>query len=352
LNEAAPPAPGRPGIPPLPILLPALAAVVALWFLRSALVPFFLAGVLAYLMQPLAARLSRRMRRGWAALLAILAFTLVLGLFLWALVPPFVAQVERLVASLPGWQEKAASRWLPWLDSHPVVQARLRQALEGVDPMAFVNGLRLAGVGLLGWFLELMTLILVPLIVYYLLVEGPALGGGMRELIPLRFRPEVEALAAEIHRRLGGYIRGQLSVMLVMAFLQGLAFQILGVPYPWVLGLLAGLSNVVPYSCYLTALPLALMFAALDGSGAGHLLAVALVFEGVQKAEAFYFTPVWVGRASGLHPLEVLLAIFIFSFAFGIFGLVFAVPLMIVLKTLGRSWVARTKASPWFYTRS
>jgi predicted PurR-regulated permease PerM len=351
LNEAAAPAPGRPGIP-LPILIPALAAAVALWFLRSALAPFFLAGVLAYLLQPLQATLSRRMRRGWAALLAILAFTLVLGLVLWALVPPFVTQVERLVAALPVWQEKAAHRWLPWLNDHPAVQARLRQALEGVDPMAFINGVRLAGVGLLGWFLELMTLILVPLIVYYLLVEGPALGGGMRELLPLRFRPEVESLAAEIHRRLGGYIRGQLAVMLVMAFLQGLAFQILGVPYPWVLGLLAGLGNVVPYSYYVTALPLALMFAALDGSGLGHLLVVVLVFEAVQKAEAFYFTPVWVGRASGLHPLEVLLAIFIFSFAFGMFGLVFAVPLMIVLKTLGRFWVARAKASPWFYTRS
>jgi predicted PurR-regulated permease PerM len=192
----------------------------------------------------------------------------------------------------------------------------------------------------------------VPLIVYYLLVEGPGLGRGMREMVPLRFRSEAESLAAEINRRLGGYIRGQLAVALVMSFLQGLAFQILGVPYSWVLGLLAGLCNVVPYSYYVTALPLALLFSALGGAGLGHLLVVALVFELVQKAEAFYFTPVWVGRASGLHPLEVLLAIFIFSFAFGVFGLVFAVPLMIVLKALGRFWVAKCKESPWFYTRS
>ncbi len=243
MSEGA--APGRTGIP-LPILLPAVAAAAALWFLRTALAPFFLAGVLAYLMQPLTALLTRRMRRGWAALLAILAFTLVLGLFLWALVPPFVAQVERLVAALPAWQEQVINRWLPWLNAHPVVQAKLRSTLEGVDPMAFIHGLRLAGAGLLGWFLELMTLILVPLIVYYLLVEGPGLGRGMRELVPLRFRSEAESLAAEINRRLGGYIRGQLAVALVMSFLQGLAFQILGVPYSWVLGLLAGLCQRGP----------------------------------------------------------------------------------------------------------
>jgi predicted PurR-regulated permease PerM len=139
-----------------------------------------------------------------------------------------------------------------------------------------------------------------------------------------------------------------MSVAVVMSFLQGLGFQFLGVPYPWVLGLLAGVTNVVPYSPYVTALPLALLFSALEGAGWGHLLLVILVFELVQKAEAFYFTPVWVGRASGLHPLEVLLAMFAFGYAFGILGLIFAVPLMIVAKTLSRALVAYYKTQPWF----
>ncbi len=333
---------------PLPILVPALGALAALWFLRTALAPFFMAIVLAYLMEPLATRLARRLNRGWAAVLAILVFALVLGLFLWALVPPFVAQVERLIGALPAWRDKAIDRWLPWFTDHPAVLAKLRQALDAMDPMEFLQGVRMAGAGLLGWFLELMTLILVPLIVYYLLVEGPSLTGGMQELIPLRFRDGVKSLVAEINHRLGGYIRGQLAVALVMTFLQGAAFHFLGVPYSWVLGLLAGISNVVPYSCYVTALPLALLFSALNGAGGGHLLLVVLVFELIQKAEAFYFTPVWVGRASGLHPLEVLLAIFIFGFAFGIFGLIFAVPLMIIVKTLARFFIGTYKAHPWF----
>jgi predicted PurR-regulated permease PerM len=263
-------------------------------------------------------------------------------------VPPFVAQVERLLVSLPAWQGQAIVRWAPWFNAHPAVLAKVRQTLEGLDPMALLQSVRLAGVGLLGWFLQLMTLILVPLIVYYLLVEGPSLNKGLDELIPARFKDRVEALAAEINSRLGGYIRGQLSVALVMSFLQGLGFQLLGVPYPWVLGLLAGVTNVVPYSPYITALPLALLFSALDGAGWGHLLLVILVFELVQKAEAFYFTPVWVGRASGLHPLEVLLAMFCFGYVFGVFGLIFAVPLMIVFKTLSRVLVDNYKSQAWF----
>jgi predicted PurR-regulated permease PerM len=348
VSAAEAPPPARRFRIPLPILFPALGALVVLWFLRSALTPFFCAMVLAYLMQPLATRLCRWLPRGWAAVLAILVFALAAALFLWAMVPPFVAQVERLLSSLPGWREQVIGRWLPWLQAHPAVLAKLRQVLEGLDPMSFLQGLRLAGAGLVGWFLDLMTLILVPLIVYYLLVEGPAMGHGLEELIPARFREEIKSLAAEIHNRLGGYIRGQLAVSLVMSFLQGLGFQILGVPYPWVLGLLAGVANVVPYSPYVTALPLALLFSALGGAGWGHLLLVIVVFEVVQKAEGFYFTPVWVGRASGLHPLEVLLAIFCFGYAFGIVGLIFAVPLMIIVKALSRTLIAHYKSQPWF----
>jgi predicted PurR-regulated permease PerM len=347
LSEAGPGASHRFGAP-LSVLIPAAGLLAALWFLRTALAPFFFAIVLAYLMQPLAARLGRHMPRGWAAVLAILAFAVGFGLFLWALVPPFVAQIERLAASAPGWQNEAIERWLPWFNAHPAVLQKLRQALDALDPMELLKGVRLAGVGLLGWFLELMTLVLVPLIVYYLLVEGPNLTRGVDELIPERHRARVNSLGAEINNRLGGYIRGQLSVAVVMSLLQGLGFQLLGVPYPWVLGMLAGVANAVPYSPYVTALPLALLFSALGGSGWGHLLLVILVFEVVQKAEAFYFTPVWVGRASGLHPLEVLLAMFCFGYVFGVFGLIFAVPLMIVVKTLMRTLVAYYKTQPWF----
>ena len=267
---------------------------------------------------------------------------------MWAFVPPLVTQVERLIASVPVLREKAIQRWTPWLDAHPLVAARLRQGMESMNAMDFLKGLQNAGLGLVGWLLEALTLIMVPLIIYYLLVEGPRLSRSLDDLIPARYRERVRSLAGEVNQRLGGYIRGQLSVVVVMAFLQGLAFQCLGVPYAWVLGLLAGLSNVVPYTPYFTALPLALLFSGLEGSSGYHLLLIALVFVVVQKAEAFYFTPVWVGRASGLHPLEVLLGLFSFGFAFGIIGLIFAVPLMIIAKTLGRVLIASYKAHPWY----
>jgi predicted PurR-regulated permease PerM len=336
---------------PLPVLVALLGVLAALWFLRTALAPFYLAVVLAYVMKPMADWLSRRMSRGAAALLAILVLTLALGLLAWAFLPPLVAQVQRLAATLPIWLDKAADRWQPWFNAHPAIQAKLHQVVEGLDATDFLKDLRVAGQSLLAWFLEMMTLILVPLILYHLQVEGPALTEWLRDLLPTRYREQADSLSTEINDRLGGYIRGQLAVMLVMALLHGLALKLLGVPYCWMLGLLAGLCNLVPYSYYVTTLPLALLFSVLEGAGGGHLLVVALVFLAIQKTEAFYFTPVWVGRASGLHPLEVLLAIFMFSFAFGLFGLVFAVPLMIIFKAVGQLLIDHYKAHH-FYTRS
>jgi len=333
---------------PLGFLALAGAALAAMWFLRSALAPFFLALVLAYVLEPLVARAARKVGREWASILVILGAVAVAALLAWALLPLLWDQGERLVASLPDLKVRLEARFLPWLQAHPVVLAKLRQGLEGLEPMALVKEVGMAGAGLLGWLLSLITLILVPLILYYLLVEGHRLLQELDDLVPSRHLERAKGVADEINRRLGGYIRGQLAVSLVMSLLQGLAFQILGVPNAWLLGLVAGFSNVVPYSPYVTALPPALLFAAVNGTSGGGLLLVALVFTVVQKAETVYFTPVWVGRASGLHPLEVLLAILSFGYAFGLVGLIFAVPLMIVLKVAGRIALEHYKAHPWF----
>jgi predicted PurR-regulated permease PerM len=350
-NEAGPG--GKPGLQailkiPVHFLVAGAFVLLGLWFLRSALAPFFMALVLSYLLGPAVALLARRMSRTLAVLVVILGSLAIVAGLIWILVPILAAQVERLAANIPAWKEAASTRWWPWLRAHPGLYAKVRQTLDGLDPVGFIQHLGSAGAGVLGGFLHVLSLILVPLMIYYLLVEGPDLLVGMEALVPPRHRSRVRGVVGTIHVRLGGYIRGQLAVALVMTLLQGLAFQILGLPYPWLLGLVAGFSNVVPYSPYLTALCPALLMTGLGGAAWTRVLLVAGVFTLVQKTETLYFTPVWVGRASKLHPLEVLLALMIFGFAFGLVGLIFAIPLMIVSKVLLEVLVADYKAHPWY----
>jgi len=333
---------------PLRFALIALGTLLALWLLRRALAPFFVAMVLAYLLAPLVNRLARWLGRPWGVVIVMLGLVTAISTLLVVLGPWLMGQGERLVTSLPHWREELNGRVLPWIQAHPTWRLRLDQALESLDPSLLLRGLQATGGGLLGCFLDLLALILVPLILYFLLMEGPSLAGKLRELAPPRHRERLDRMTAAIHQRLGGYIRGQAAVAAAMSVLQGVAFAILGVPYAWLLGLIAGLSNVVPYSPYITALPPALVLAYLNGGTRGYLLAIATVFIVVQKAEGFYFTPVWVGRASRLHPLEVLLALTAFGFWFGVLGLIFAVPLAVVLKVLLEEMLLDYQAHPWF----
>lgn len=322
--------------------------LLGVWLLRKALAPFFIAMMLTYLLVPLLERLSKRIPRALAVILLLVGFTLVIVLGLWLLHAPLTEQADRLGQSIPHWKSALAAKALPWLQSHPVIDELAKRAAGTFDPMILVHGISGAGLGLLAAFLQALTFILVPVIMYYLLMDGSKILDASLALVPPRHHERVLSLLLEIHVRLGGYIRGQLAVCMVMSFLQAVGFACFGLPYAWLLGLVAGFSNVVPYSPYLTALPMAILLALLAGESGGTIATIALTFAIIQKSEALFFTPVWIGRASKLHPLEVLLAVFAFGFAFGLLGLIFAVPLMIVFKVLGATFLAEYKSHAWF----
>lgn len=325
-----------------------IGALVALWLLRGALMPFFVAMTLAYLLGPVVARLERSMSRDRAVALVLLAAVGIAGaLLLWTL--PFLQdQALRLAGSLPVWKAKLDARLALVFQAHPDWAEKLRKAVEDVDAGAALGRLVSVSAGVLGLFLNLLSLILVPLILYHLLHDGPAMLRALQALVPPRHRERTQGVAQEIHDRLGGYIRGQLAVAAVMSLLHGLALTLLGVPYGWLLGLLSGCFTVIPYSTYLVGLGPALALVALDGASGARLGLVAAVFTGVQSLEALYFTPVWVGKASKLHPLEVLLALIAFGHWFGFLGLLLSVPLMVCVKVALERVLEDYRKHPWF----
>ena len=333
---------------PLVILGALLLIALCLWILRVALAPFFAAVVFTYLIMPAHRFLKKRLGQGLSALTVIFIGLLAGALALWGIIALFEEQIRRLAASLPQLKVALETRLVPWLQGYPWIIQKIQSALENFDVVVFLRGVSGAGMGVAGWALQALSLALVPLIAYYMLIDGPRWLESMESLIPPRFRSEALCVMEEINKRLGGFIRGELLVIISMSLLQGLAFAILDVPYAWLLGLIAGVSNIVPYSPYVTAMPIAILLAAFEGAGWGKIAVIALTFFMVQKAEGFYFTPVWVGRASRLHPLEVLLALLCFGFAFGLLGLIFAVPLMIVFKVIGKKLIEMYRAHPWF----
>jgi predicted PurR-regulated permease PerM len=333
---------------PILVLSALLFLAVCLWILRAALAPFFAAVVFTYLLWPIFCFLSKRIGKVLSAIIVVFTGMLVGTAAAWGVLVAFEGQIRRIISSFPQWMVALEIKFLPWFQDNPWILQKLQSAVDSFDPMVFVRGISGAGLGVLGWMLQALSFALVPLIAYYMLLDGPKWLESSESLVPKRFQPTVREILNEINERLGGFIRGELLVVTSMSILQGLTFAILGVPYAWLLGLVAGVSNIVPYSPYVTALPMALLLTAFEGAVWGRIIAVGLTFFVVQKAEGFYFTPVWVGKASRLHPLEVLLALLCFGFAFGLLGLIFAVPIMIVIKVVGKKLLDIYRTHPWF----
>ena len=349
-GEPRPPRPveGLLGGLPLRFMAIFLGLIFALWLLRQALMPFFVAMVLAYLLGPLVEWLAQRVRRSLAVAFVLFAALASVAAILIQMLPILSAQFARLLSSLPHWQELLMKKLDPIVQAHPAWAEKVRSAMDALDPSAALKGLLQAGSGLLGFVLTGVTLILVPLILYHLLLDGPRMLASLESLVPPRFQGRSHSMVSEIHERLGGFIRGQIAVALTMALLQSVALALLGVPYAWLLGTLAGLFTVIPYSSYLVGLAPALVLEMLQGASGPRLGAVALTFAAVQAVEGLYLTPVWVGRASKLHPLEVLLALVAFGHWFGLLGLLFAVPLMVTVKVVFRVLLEDYRQHPWF----
>ena len=196
-----------------------LGLIVALWLLRQALMPFFVAMVLAYLLGPLVERLALRVRRGFAVIFILFASLALVAAILILILPSLSAQFAKLYSSLPHWQELLMKKLGPVVQAHPGWAEKAHGALEALDPATALKGLLQAGSGLLGFVLTAVTLILVPLILYHLLLDGPRMLASLESLVPLRFRGRARALVSESPQRLAVFIRGRIAVAAAARFL-------------------------------------------------------------------------------------------------------------------------------------
>ena len=153
--------------------------------------------------------------------------------------------------------------------------------------------------------------------------------------------------AGEYDRLLNRYLRGQVLLAASVGLIVGVGFWAVGFPYPLLLGLVAGVFNVVPYLGFAVSLVLALAIALFSGSVLVSLGKVALVF-GVQQVGENVLGPLIIGESVGLHPVWMLLAISLFGFFFGFVGLLVAVPVAVLAKLAISSALRRYRSSTWY----
>jgi predicted PurR-regulated permease PerM len=178
--------------------------------------------------------------------------------------------------------------------------------------------------------------ILVPVALYYLLLAWPRLLARLHLALPLAWRAPVGGFLAECDQVMGGYVRGQLSVMAAMALYYALALRLGGLDLAWPIGVFTGLALCVPYVGFGLGLALALMAALLQFEPVHALVLIGGVYGLGQLIEGFGLTPRWVGERIGLHPLAVIFALLAFGQLLGFIGVLLALPVSAMLVVAWR----------------
>lgn len=318
-----------------------------LWSVRSILSPFIIALGLAYVLNPLVARVVQRahLPRGMAVagIYVILAMLLTWG---GLVVFPLAAREAReLAATLPRLLVQLQNT-LAQEQTITVFGAEVNVA-PLADELTRALGALVAGAShrlvetVVSTVETLLKSLLALAATFYLLLGADRIKHGVHSLTPPRFRQEFGPVVAEIDRILGRFVRGEILLVIIMSFATWLALSLLGIRYALILGLIAGVLELIPFIGPILAAVPAVALALFQPSPFGwsplvNAGVVALTYFVLRHAEDYFVIPIVVGRVVELHPVVAMFAAFSGAAIGGVLGMFLGIPVAAVLRIVLR----------------
>ena len=333
---------------------------IVLYSTRQIITPFLIAFIIAYALDPLVDKLEKwRLPRTTAIIFFLLFILIILSLTGMVLFPVIKLQIEKLAGDMPNYTKTVQQWFSPMLENVTKEDpARVKEAISnlmknfGDIPLKLFSSttsLLWSGFsGLLNFIITVINLIIIPISCFYLLKDIDPIKEKIKALIPPDYKETVFDLTKETNEVLGGFIRGQLTVAMILAAFYSVGLLIIGTPMSLVIGIVAGLANIVPYLGLLIGLIPAVLLTLLQFHDAAHLLGVLLVFGIAQALEGMVITPRIVGDKIGLHPVIIMLAILVGGRFFGFMGILLAVPTAAVLNVFLKRGIEKYKTSSIF----
>ncbi|MCE2990921.1 MAG: AI-2E family transporter [Burkholderiales bacterium] len=341
------------------LLLVAVLVIGAIvWVLSPILAPFLAAAILAYIFDPLVDRMERRgLSRSLATIVAVLLLALAVVLLLVIVLPLFYKEVAQLTQLIQGFVEQLKNTVVPWVNAklgtaiqldassfRTFMQENISDA-SGIAKRVFAT----VGSGGLAVVAVLINISLVPIVLFYLLRDWDELVARVDELVPRRYHQTVNSVASEVDAVLSEFLRGQLTVMLIMATFYVVGLWAVGLKFALPVGLITGLLVFVPYLGVALGLVLGTVAAVMQfDSVLTGLALVWAVFAVGQVVESLFVTPKFVGERIGLHPVAVIFALMAFGQLFGFFGVLLALPASAAILVGLRHVAVRYKGSAVF----
>ncbi len=326
--------------------LMAVLLVVFLWLFSSILLPFITGAAIAYFLDPVADRLERMgMPRAMATSIISLIAVLIVVFVLLLIVPLIVEQLVGLFQTAP---ESVAKLQVFLAEKFPglfIEDSRIRQSLasfEGVlkdQGLVFVNGVLS---GSLAIFDFVLILFITPVVAFYLLLDWDKMIATIDNWMPRQHAEEIRTICRDIDRVLAGFVRGQLTVSLILGSFYAICLMLIGLQYGLVVGLIAGILTFIPYIGSMVGGALSIGLAIYQfWDNPIWIAIVGAVFVVGQLVEGNVLTPKLVGGSVGLHPVWLIFSLSAFAALMGFAGMLIAVPVAASIGILGRYFLAR-----------
>jgi predicted PurR-regulated permease PerM len=315
-------------------------AVLLLYLLNPILTPFVAAGILAYICNPMVQRLCVwKIPRTLGVVMVMCGLLLMFAVLLLIMIPLLEKEFGRFMTRLPDWIEAARRHLLPLLQKW--VDPELQWDSQSVKDMLLghLKGAGGTAAKLLPWLgsgggaivTALINILLVPVAMFYLLRDWDKLLKLVDDLLPRHWYAKVNEIMVEVDRILAEFLRGQISVMLLMSVYYCCVLWLVGLEFALPIGIVAGMLVFIPYLGMIVGLTLATLAAMMQFPQLSDVLWVWGVFGAGQLIEGMVVTPWLVGERVGLHPLAVIFALLAFGSLFGFFGVLLALPLSAIL---------------------
>ncbi|MCK4772776.1 MAG: AI-2E family transporter [Candidatus Latescibacteria bacterium] len=321
------------------LTLGVFSLVVLVWFF-GALVPFFAAGVVGYLLDPLVVRLERwRIPRLLAIVLVMLGTLLLVALIIFSIVPTVVEQLNSLANQIPGVITKVEI----WIGE---MQYKYPQYFPGTTAFEFFDSLSLQIENLLGGLITVLlawaggtiggtvNAVIVAFLVFFILKDKDHIWDYIVKLLPGLRHATMREVLADIDRQMGRFIKGKFIVVFLLFFLSTAVFWVIGLKYFLLLGILTGLSTFIPYvGAIVVGFPVVAAGFIQWGTWSAAVGTLA-AYLGVQSVDGYYLTPVIIGKETSIHPIAIIMAILICGSLWGFWGVFFAVPAAVIVKSI------------------
>jgi predicted PurR-regulated permease PerM len=324
-----------------------LVLMALLMLLGPVLTPFITAAILAYALNPGVDWLCRgrlRMPRMVAVVIVMLLLCAVLLALVLIVIPVLEKELPLMREQIPRMLSSVDAVVAPWLQGLGVAT---RLDVEGIKQLltqqmanagqgiwtSLLSSVRIGGIALLGW---IATLLLIPVVLFYLLLDWHQMVERVRHAVPRRWSARTQSFGCEVDALLAQYLRGQLLVMLVLAIYYSAGLAIAGLEVALPVGIITGLLVFIPYVGFGLGLLMALFAALLQFDILHGLIVVGVVYGLGQMLESFILTPRLVGERIGLHPLVVIFALLAFGQLFGFVGVLLALPASAILSVAVR----------------